>query len=224
MIGLLVVDDQPVFRNGLAILLKENSVDFDVVGVTSCTEEAIVKVQQLRPDVVIIGIGREDGHDIDIVQLISDMFPEVKLLVLAASDEEADLFRAIQAGASAYLLKTVDFEELAASIRRLMAGEHVLSPLLVNKLFAEVRNGSSEKDKKINMLTDREKDILTYAGQGYSNKEIAEHCFISLATVKSHFRNILKKLEVKNRTGAIAVANTYALLPKVTTPPTAKTQ
>lgn len=214
MIRLLLVDDQPVFRNGLALLLKENSADFEVIGVTPCTGEAISKAQQLRPDIVIIGIGIKDSHSIDFIQLMADRFPDLKLLVMSASEEEDDLFRAIKAGASAYLLKTVDIKELAASIRRLTDGESVLSPLLVSKLFTEVRNDSTRKANYVHMLTRREKEILQCAALGCTNQEIAERCFITLATVKSHFRNVLKKLEVNNRTGAIALADACGLLEK----------
>ena len=159
-------------------------------------------------------INMKNGHGVNFIRLIRDRFPTVKPLVLTSSDEEENLIKAIKAGAYAYLVKTAGFEELTESIRIVMAGESVLSPSLTSKLMSEFRNVEGEKAeaKCLYMLTNREKEILQCAALGYSNQEIATRCCISLTTVKSHFRHIMKKLGVKNRMGAIALANTYGLL------------
>lgn len=213
-IKLLLIDDQPVFRQGLAVLLKENASEFEVVGEASSIEEALVIVEQFRPDIVIIDINMKNGQGVNFISLMRDRFPMIKPLVLTASDEEENLVKAVKAGAYAYLVKTAGFEELTESIRIVMAGESVLSPSLTGKLMSEFRNGESEKTETryLYMLTNREKEVLQYAAQGYSNLEIATSCCISLTTVKSHFRHIMKKLGVKNRMGAIAMANSYGLL------------
>lgn len=220
-IKLLLIDDQPVFRQGLAVLLKENASEFEVVGEASSIEEALVIVEQFRPDIVIIDINMKNGQGVNFISLMRDRFPMIKPLVLTASDEEENLVKAVKAGAYAYLVKTAGFEELTESIRIVMAGESVLSPSLTGKLMSEFRNGESEKTETryLYMLTNREKEVLQYAAQGYSNLEIATSCCISLTTVKSHFRHIMKKLGVKNRMGAIALANTYGLLGNATANP-----
>jgi len=216
MIRLLLVNDSPVFRQGLAILLKNDFPEFEIVGEASGESEAIARVERLKPDVVIMDIFMKNGDSIEVIQRMHEKFPELKLLILSVSDESDDLFRAIKAGASAYLLTTTDLKELSESIRTVATGESVLSPPLLSKLVKEFRTGANERNQHLYILTRREKEILRFAAQGYSNKEIAERCFISLTTVKAHFRNILGKLEVKNRTGAVALANAYRLLDTTT--------
>jgi len=214
LIRLLLLDDQPVFRKGLAVLLKESAPEFEIIGEASSIEEAVAMVERFKPDIVIMDINIKNGQGVNFIRLIREKFPKVKPLVLTASDEEDNLVRAIRAGAYAYLVKTSDLEELTESIRMVMAGESVLSPSLTAKLMSEFRNGESEKteSKYLYMLTNREKEVLQCAALGYSNREIAARCCISLTTVKSHFRHIMKKLGVKNRMGAIAMANSYGLL------------
>ena len=212
MIKLLLVDDQPVFRQGLAVLLREYSSEFEVVGEAANTDEAIAKVEQLNPDVVVADIGMKNGHGNDFIRYVHDRFPNVKILVLSVSERQEDSFWAIRAGASASLLKTTDLKELAESIRIVATGGFALSPFMIGKLVEELRNISGEKAKYLHMLTRREIEMLQYAAHGCSNKEIADLCFISSTTVKAHFRNIMRKLEVKNRTKAVALANSYGLL------------
>ncbi|MDO8577784.1 MAG: response regulator transcription factor [Dehalococcoidales bacterium] len=214
MIKIMLVDDYPVFRQGLSILLKNNFNDFEVIGEASGEVETIDKVGRLRPDVVIIDVVMHNGDGIETTRLIHEKFPEVKLLVLSVSDEEEQLFQAIKAGASSYLLKTADLAELAGSIRAAASGQSILSPSLISKLIGEFRNDRSEDKQHLYVLTPREKEVLQLAAIGSSNKEIAGQCYISLTTVKAHFRNILGKLEAKNRTGAVALANAYGLLDK----------
>ena len=213
MIKLLLVSDYPIFRQGLSTLLKSNP-DFEVVGEASGEQEAFDKVQVFRPDVVIMDIVVSNGNGIETVRIMRERFPEVKLLVMSVSDEDELLFQAIKAGASSYLLKTADLKELSDSIRVLASGESILSPTLISKLVREFRTGTSETREHLYILTPREKEVLQLAALGSSNKEIAEQCYISLTTVKAHFRNILGKLEAKNRTGAVALANAYGLLDK----------
>ena len=214
MIRLLLVDDYPVFRKGLSILLKNNFPDIEVVGEACGEPDTIEKVRRLKPDVVIMDIIMNGGDGIETTKTIHETFPEVKLVALSISDEEDKLFEAIKAGASSYLLKTADLDELAGSIRAAASGESILSPSLISKLIGEFRNGKSESRQHLYVLTPREKEVLQLAALGSSNKEIAAQCYISLTTVKAHFRNILGKLESKNRTGAVALANAYGLLDK----------
>lgn len=214
MIRLMLVDDYPVFRQGLSMLLKNNFSDMEVVGESSGTSDTLEKVRWLKPDVVIMDINMSDGDGIETTKLLHEKHPEVKLVVLSVSEEEDKLFEALKAGASSYLLKTADLNELADSIRAAASGESILSPPFISKLIGEFRNGKGENRQHLYVLTPREKEVLQLAALGSSNKEIAAQCYISLTTVKAHFRNILGKLESKNRTGAVALANAYGLLDK----------
>lgn len=214
MIRLLLVDDYPVFRQGLSMLLKNSFSDMEVIGEASGASDTLEKVRWLKPDVVIMDIVMVNGDGIETTKIIHEKHPEVKLVVLSISEEEDKLFQALKAGASSYLLKTADLDELADSIRAAANGESILSPPFVSKLIGEFRNGKNESRQHLYVLTPREKEVLQLAALGSSNKEIAAQCYISLTTVKAHFRNILGKLESKNRTGAVALANAYGLLDK----------
>src|SRR4030043_436988 len=195
-IKIMSVDDQPVFRQGLASLLGAISNEFDVVGDVSGMEEAISALKKLKPDIVIMDVNMRGGNGIDLVRLIRNKYPHVKPLVLSDSSDQDDLYQVIKAGAFAYLLKTVKLDELANCIRLVLAGNSVLSSSLMGKLVEEAAH--NEEVKYAFLLTKREREILNYASQGFSNQEIAMRCYISVATVKSHLRNIMKKLQVNN--------------------------
>ena len=209
-IKIMIVDDQPVFRQGLASLLGTISDEFDVVGDVAGMDEAISALKKLKPNIVIMDINMQDGNGIDLVRFIRNKYPKIKPLVLSDSSDQDDLYQVIKAGAFAYLLKTVKLVELADCIRLVLAGNSVLSSSLLGKLVAE--SASNEEIKYAFLLTKREREILNYASQGYSNHEIAARCYISLATVKSHLRNIMKKLQVNNRTKAVSLATSTGML------------
>jgi DNA-binding NarL/FixJ family response regulator len=154
-----------------------------------------------------------DSDGLEAARIIRDSCPGAKLLILSASDAEEHLFRALKCGVSAYLLKTVKLSELAESIKLVANGESVLSPPLIKKLICKFC-ADPVKNRQLSSLTQREMEILQMAAGGASNKEIAERCYISVTTVKAHFRNILGKLEVKNRTGAVALIGASGLLVK----------
>ncbi len=212
-ISILLVDDIPVFRQGLAALLKKNFEEFDVIGEASGSVETLARVGQLKPDVVLMDANMQNGDGIETIRTIRESFPTVRVVVLSVSDREDDLFRAVKAGASAYLLKTARLDELAESIRVVASGAAALSPYLMNKLMEEFRSSTrNSRSQQLYSLTRREKEVLEFAARGDSNKEIADKCCISITTVKAHFRNILGKLEVKNRTGAVTLATANGLL------------
>ncbi len=217
MVKLLLVDGQPVFRQGLAALLKKESPEFDVVGEAAGSAEAMALAERLTPDIVIMDILSRNGDGLEATRTIHERFPRVKVMILTALDEEDDLFQALRAGASGYLLKTAKLSELIDSIRTIAGGDSILSPSLIKKLVKEFRTGTS-RNNPLFTLTPREKEVLQLASAGASNKEIAEKCYISVTTVKAHFRSILGKLEVKNRTGAVALATANGLLKKALCP------
>jgi len=205
MTRLLVVDDHPTYRQGLVALLQKYE-DLDVPVEAAGAADAIKKVSETMPDMVIMDINMKNGNGLQAAETICRDYPPVKVLILSVSDREEDLFSALRAGASAYVLKTATLTELVASIRAVAAGDSALSPAMANKLVREFRRGAKSSRGDLYALSAREIEILGLAARGESNKEIARACFISETTVKAHFRSILSKMEVKNRAGAVAIA------------------
>lgn len=212
MVKILVVDDHPVFRHGLSSILNKTP-EFQVIGDACNGTEALTKVAELKPDVVVMDIFMRGGDGIETTTQLRQSHPNTGVLILSMSDNEDDLFRAIKAGAKGYLLKNVGLGEIIDSIKQVARGDAVLSPSMAVKLMQEFRETNRENTKKDCFnLSPRECEILQLAAQGASNKEIADKCFISETTVKAHFRNILEKLHVRNRAGAVALAASKGLL------------
>ena len=144
------------------------------------------------------------------------MVPTAKILMLTVSDEEEDLFEAVKAGASGYLLKEISIEEVADAIRAVVEGQSLISPSMASKLLSEFNALAKRAEEKQNIpapkLTDRELEVLKLVAQGMSNKEIADDLFISENTVKNHVRNILEKLHLHSRMEAVVYAVREKLL------------
>jgi DNA-binding NarL/FixJ family response regulator len=195
---LVVVDDHPVVRNGLTGMLSTQA-DFAVVGEASDGSEAIATVAALRPDVVLMDL-RMPGMDglaaIGAIRATSDPPP---ILVLTTYDADADIIRAIEAGAAGYLLKDAPPTELYAAVRAVAAGGAPLSPTVAAKLVHRVRDGGEQ-------LSAREVDALRLVARGASNREIARDLRISEATVKTHLLHAFEKLGVGDRTSAVTKA------------------
>lgn len=212
MIRILCVDDHPLFRVGLMSVLQK-CPDFQVVGEASNGVEAVAAAAKTQPDVIIMDVYMRGGDGFEGTELLRKQSPGVKILILTMSNSEEDMFRLVRAGANGYLLKTVRAEELIDSVTKLAAGEGALSPSMAAKLMNEFRNAVKEDGKRdFRNLSAREREILQLAAKGSTNKEIADQCFISETTVKAHFRNILEKLDAKNRAGAVAIATSKGLL------------
>lgn len=195
-IRLLIVDDHPVVRAGLVGMLA-GWPEFVVVGEAVDGVEALQKCIELHPDVVLMDLRMPRMDGVTAIEHIRRQWPEVHVLVLTTYDTDADILRAIEAGATGYLLKDAPREELYRAIRAAARGETVLAPPVATKLMARMRHPGEER------LSARELEILTLVAQGKSNKEIARHLHISQATVKSHLLNIYEKLGVSDRTAAV---------------------
>ncbi len=196
-IRLLLVDDHPVVRTGLQGMLA-GQPDFEVVGEAADGAEAVALVERLRPDVVLMDLRMPGMDGVAAIRHIKARQPEVQILVLTTYDTDADILRAIEAGATGYLLKDMGREELARAIRAAARGEAILAPPVAAKLMQQVRTPGEER------LSARELEILHLVAQGKSNKEIARHLHISQATVKTHLLHIYEKLGVSDRTAAVA--------------------
>jgi len=205
----MVVDDHALFRRGLEMVLG-NEADIELVGEASDGAEAIERAQEVMPDIVLMDVRMPKRSGIEATTQIKDLMPHVKILMLTISDEEADLYDAIKAGASGYLLKEIPIEEVADAIRSVWAGQSRISPSMASKLlteFAAISKASAERPQMPTpRLTDREMEVLKLVAQGMNNRDIAKQLFISENTVKNHIRNILEKLHLHSRMEAVVYA------------------
>jgi DNA-binding NarL/FixJ family response regulator len=214
-IRVLIADDQPLYRRGLEVVLHtEDSIE--VVGEAENGEEAIAKAEELAPDVVLMDVRMPRINGIEATRAIRDRVPTTKVLMLTVSDEDSDLYEAIKAGASGYLLKEVSVEEVADSIRAVMQGESKITPSMASKLINEFTAMSKRADERqrlpVPALTVRELEVLKLVAKGMSNRDIADELFISENTVKNHVRNILEKLHLHSRMEAVMYALREKLL------------
>jgi len=205
----LIVDDHALFRRGLQMVLEQEP-DIEVVGEAADGHEALEKAQELMPDVVLMDVRMPKRTGIEATQEIKDLLPHAKILMLTISDEEADLYDAIKAGASGYLLKEISIEEVADAIRSVWAGQSRISPSMASKLLNEFaaisKRGDERRQVPAPKLTDREMEVLQLVAEGLNNREIGQRLFISENTVKNHIRNILEKLHLHSRMEAVVYA------------------
>jgi len=211
----LVVDDHALFRRGLQMVLRQEP-DIDVVGEAGDGHEAVAKAQEFMPDVILMDVRMPKRSGIDATQKIKELLPHVKILMLTISDDEADLFEAIKAGASGYLLKEISIDEVADAVRSVWAGHSRISPSMAAKLLSEFAAMSKRAEERQQLpaprLTDREMEVLRLVAQGLNNRDIAKELFISENTVKNHIRNILEKLHLHSRMEAVVYAVREKLL------------
>ncbi|MEU9864175.1 response regulator transcription factor [Streptomyces sp. NPDC047971] len=206
-VRILLCDDHAVVRAGLLALLG-SAPDIEVVGEAGSGEEAVAMAAKLRPDVVLMDLQLGPGIDgVEATRRIAGSTSGVHVLVLTTYDTDADITRAIEAGATGYLLKAERPEELFAAIHSAAQGRTTLSPPVASRVMDRMRGAAGPT------LTDRERDILGQLAHGLGNREIARALFISEATVKTHLGRIYAKLGVDTRAGAVAVAKEQRLLP-----------
>ncbi|MDY0816110.1 response regulator transcription factor [Kitasatospora purpeofusca] len=209
-IRVLVVDDHALFRRGLEIVLAEEE-DITVVGEAGDGAEAVLKAADLLPDIILMDVRMPRRSGIEACTAIKDVAPSTKIIMLTISDEEADLYEAIKAGATGYLLKEISTDEVATAIRAVADGQSQISPSMASKLLTEfksmIQRRSDERDLvPAPRLTDRELEVLKLVATGMNNREIAKELFISENTVKNHVRNILEKLQLHSRMEAVVYA------------------
>jgi DNA-binding NarL/FixJ family response regulator len=205
MIGLLIVDDHPVVRDGLRGMLTADA-EFEVLGEAADGAEAVTLAEALRPDVVLMDLRMPGVDGVRAIGLLRERGVPARVLVLTTYDTDSDVLPAIEAGATGYLLKDAPREELFRAVRAAARGEAVLSPSVATRLLGQVRAPAKEP------LSQRELEILGLIAKGTTNREAAAHLFISEATVKTHLLHIYAKLGVKDRAAAVAVAFERGLL------------
>jgi DNA-binding NarL/FixJ family response regulator len=198
-IRILIVDDHPVVRDGLKGMLA-GLPEFEVVGEAADGAQAVEMVAQFTPQVVLMDLRMPVMDGVEAITRIHARQPRSYALVLTTYDTDSDILRAIEAGATGYILKDAPREELYRAIRATAQGQSYLSPSVANRLMSQMRSPEETP------LSLREVDVLSWVARGSSNKEIAHSLHISEATVKSHLLHIFSKLGVNDRTQAVTLA------------------
>ena len=207
----MIVDDHALFRRGLEMVL-DSEPDIELVGQASDGAEAVEKAAESLPDVVLMDIRMPRSSGIEACRAMKEAAPSAKIVILTISDEEEDLFEAIRAGASGYLLKDIPLDEVADAVRAVHGGQSLINPSMAGKLLTEfatlARRDDEERAQEVPAprLTEREMQVLKLVARGMNNRDIAKELFISENTVKNHVRNILEKLQIHSRMEAVMVA------------------
>lgn len=224
-IRVVLVDDHRLFRAGLKELLVRRGIE--VVAEAGDGAEAIARVRESRPDLLLMDLQMPGLGGLDATRLLKAEFPELPVIVLTASEEDADLFEAVRSGAQGYLLKSLEPETVVELVEASTRGEPALTPQLAAKLLAEFARVSSTArptahpprpelparatEPLIEPLTAREREVLELLVAGRTNKEIAQRLVVSENTVKYHLKNILQKLHLHNRAQVVAYALGHGL-------------
>lgn len=198
-IRVVVADDHPVVRDGLRAML-ETQPDIEVVGDATTGAEALSMVRAVRPHLVLMDLQMPELDGATATRQIRDEFDDVHVLVLTTYDTDADISRAVEAGATGYLLKDARREDLFQAVRVAARGESVLSPGVASRVLGKMRAPAEET------LSSREIEVLEAVARGLSNRAIARSLHISEATVKTHLLHVFAKLRVDDRTAAVTVA------------------
>jgi DNA-binding NarL/FixJ family response regulator len=198
-IRLLIADDHPVVRDGLRAMLATQP-DMELVGEAATGAEAVTQARAMRPDVVLMDLQMPGLDGPGAIATLREQAPEIQVLVLTTYGTDADITRAIDAGATGYLLKDAPREQLFSAIRSAARGESVLSPSVATRVLGRMRAPAQEA------LSPRELEILQAVARGLSNKEIGRQLYVSEATVKTHLLRVFSKLGVDDRTAAVTVA------------------
>ncbi|MEU9886818.1 response regulator transcription factor [Sphaerisporangium sp. NPDC051011] len=215
-IRVLIVDDHALIRRSLELALAAEP-DIDVVGEASDGQEAVEIADRLLPDVVLMDVRMPRQGGIEATRVIKASVPSARIIMLTVSDEEEDLFEAIKAGATGYLLKDVQIDEVPDAVRGVHEGQSLINPAMAAKLISEFASMSRKEAERppqlpVPRLTEREMEVLRLVAKGMNNREIAKELFISENTVKNHVRNILEKLQLHSRMEAVVYAVRERLL------------
>lgn len=217
-IRIVVVDDHTLFRRGLTALLSREP-QFQVVGDAADAGEALRRVKELQPDLVLLDNHLPGVNGVDVLPALREAAPGARVLMLTVSEDERDLAAALRGGACGYLLKTIEGDALAQSIRRAMRGENVIAAEMTGKLVAAFQASNAPVSapvpapppSPIETLSPREREIVRLIARGASNKEIARELGIAETTVKIHVQHVLRKLDLSSRVQAAVYASEHGL-------------
>ena len=215
MLKLLLVDDHTVFREGIGALLDLED-DMEVVGGASRGEEALRLAADLQPDVILLDIAMPDMDGIETCRRLKSSLPNTAVLMLSAFDSEEAVTAALTAGASGFVVKTVDHQRMVEGIRAIARGEMLLSPAAADRVVQRLARTRREKEREADVLqalTPREREVFRLVAQGCTNAEIAERLVLSETTVKTHVRNIRNKLNLAGKGEMRVLAAQLGLVP-----------
>lgn len=209
-IKLVIADDHALLRQGIKNVL-ELEADFQVVGEAGDGEEAIKRITELMPDIVLLDINMPKLNGLEVTRKLRDSQSRARVIILTIHDDESYVLEVVKAGAAGYLLKDIEPSMLIKAIRTVYEGESFIYPTLAKKLFGQIARG---EDKKVALghkrgeerLTEREIEVLQLIAQGMSNQEMAQKLYLSEKTVKNHLTNIFRKINVTDRTQAVLYA------------------
>ncbi len=207
MIRVMIVDDHPMWREGVARDLGERG--FDVCATAAEVVAAVNIAKATRPDVVLMDLQLGEGSGVDATRDITAALPDTRVLVLSASGEQADVLDAVKNGASGYLVKSASLDELVDAVRRTAAGDSVFGAGLAGLVLGEYRRMESEPDRP--RLTERETEVLRLVARGLTAKQIASRLVLSHRTVENHVQNTLRKLQLHNRAELVRYAIEHGL-------------
>lgn len=212
-IRILLIDDHSVVRSGLKMLLNSQP-DMQVVGEAADGNEGIAKALEAKPDIILMDLSMPHGRDgFSSTAELKKITPEIEVLILTMHDDDEYLFRALKTGASGYILKSAPSDELLTAIRTVHKKEAYLYPTATKRLIEGYLNFAEKgEEDTINLLSTREREVLSYVAMGYSNKEIADRLIISVKTVENHKAKIMEKLQFTSRPELVKYAMKKGLI------------
>lgn len=201
-IRLLLIEDNKLLRDGIISILKIHK-DILVVAASGDKKNTYQKIQQLKPNIVLLDLGLRSQNSLHIVETVKKDFPKAKIIIMDLAPVQADILYFVKAGASGFILKDASMNDFLLTIREVAKGSTVLPPILVDSLFSQivehaVRSGKRRLKEAVRM-TKREREVIRLLGDGISNNDIAKNMRISTYTVKSHIHNIMEKLALHTR-------------------------
>jgi DNA-binding NarL/FixJ family response regulator len=202
---LLIVDDHPMMRTALRIVLEEEA-GLAVAGEAGTLAEGRQKAAALKPDLMLLDLYLPDGNGLEMIHFRDEQMPAMRILVMTSSSNEKDIIAALEAGADSYLVKDAPPEQLLQAVRAVLAGESFLTPGATAILLKQLRRPGPEANKEDALLSGREKEILHHMAGGAASAEIAAALHISESTLRTHIQHILKKLGLQNRSQAVVYA------------------
>ncbi len=211
-IRVLIADDHTIVRSGVRLLL-EGEADIEVVGEALNGQEALGLAEKMQPDVILMDVSMPELDGLEATRRIKAKWPEIQVLMLTMHRSDEYFFEALKAGASGYILKAADTEELVNAVRVIAQGEVFLHPTMAKKLLNDYLRRLESADQAESLLSDREQEIMRLLVEGYSNKEIAARLVISLSTVHTHRNNLMRKLGLSNQRELVQYAREHGLLP-----------
>ena len=197
MVSVMVVDDHPIWRDGVARDLTEHG--FEVRATAPNADAAIRIAGAVRPDVVLMDLNLGDSSGVDATREITAALPDTRVLVLSASGEHSDVLEAVKAGASGYLVKSASARELVDAVHRTAQGDPVFTAGLAGLVLGEYRRMADAPEGSAPRLTERETDVLRFVAKGLTSRQIAERLVLSHRTVENHVQSTLRKLQLHNR-------------------------